>query len=408
MKTAVTCPFCSLLCDDLSAQVTAAGIKLSDNACAQAIQGFSAPPPPTRARLKGKPVSIKQAAAAAGRILRRAKRPLIAGLETDIDGLRAALRLGEKTSATLLPTHEWNARHIPGLLRTRSGFMTTLAELKNRADTVIFVGNNVTARHERFIERLIKPAHTLFLGKNPARQLIWLGRPSRREREQLARPPVVVDGKDAALLNNLALLRHAMLSGTRATHTGTKAAGNKRIAAVAQLLRAANYGVFVWSAATLPADHADLIIDALMALVWELNQQQRFAGLSLDSSSGVSYRNVATWQTGCHVGIRFRNGYVSAAMTPQASLAEADGLLWISGLADTPAPALDVPKVVLAADASRADDADVYIPTGVPGVDHTGNLFRTDGVINLPLKQVRANRSHSAAEVLSLISERLT
>ena len=48
----------------------------------------------------------------------------------------------------------------------------------------------------------------------------------------------------------------------------------------------------------------------------------------------------------------------------------------------------------------RARDADVYIPIGIPGIDHPGNLFRTDSVINMPLKKVRDSAFPSAARVI--------
>ena len=80
-----------------------------------------------------------------------------------------------------------------------------------------------------------------------------------------------------------------------------------------------------------------------------------------------------------------------------------DSLLWISAFAGEAPPVLNVPTIVLSGYQTGTADADVYIPIGVPGIDHAGNLFRTDSVINLPLKKVRDSGSHSAAEIIGKI-----
>ena len=130
----------------------------------------------------------------------------------------------------------------------------------------------------------------------------------------------------------------------------------------------------------------------------DLNTWQRFAGLSLSGSNGgASFQNVATWQTGFPAGINFRSGFPSDA---GADTSVADSLLWISAFTDDAPPALNVPTIILSTCQTGVNDADVYIPIGIPGVDHTGNLFRTDSIINMPLKKVRDSGSHSAAWVI--------
>ena len=170
------------------------------------------------------------------------------------------------------------------------------------------------------------------------------------------------------------------------------------------MIREAQYGVLVWSPAALPQDHADLIISSLLDLVRDLNIRQRFAGLSLSGSNGAaSFQNVATWQTGFPVGINFRSGGPSGA---DADISDVDSLLWISAFNDDTPPALNVPTIILSAHQTGMSDADVYIPIGIPGIDHAGNLFRTDSIINIPLKKVRDSASHSAAWVIrEIISE---
>ena len=48
----------------------------------------------------------------------------------------------------------------------------------------------------------------------------------------------------------------------------------------------------------------------------------------------------------------------------------------------------------------------VYIPVGLAGIDHAGQLFRTDNV-GLPLRQLRQSGWPRAADILRQIRENL-
>ena len=400
----VTCPFCSLLCDDLTVRNKQQQLDVSANDCRLARQGFAAPPPAAQASLKGIPASIDQAVTAAAGILQQSGKPLIAGLGTDVDGIRAALRLAEKVDAALLQAHEHHAGHNLKALQTRGGIMTTLAEVKNRADTIIFIGDNVTGDYPRFIERFIKSPYSLFAASNN-RKLAYLGRPGTAELNEFNdHTPVVVSGHADEIADNLALLRARLAGEQLSDRQAIPAAKNHKLNQVAGMLRDARYGVLVWCPAALPQDHADLIISSILDLARDLNTRQRCAGLSLSGSNGAaSFQGVATWQTGFPTGVNFRSGCPSGA---DADISAVDSLLWISTLADDRPPALNVPTIILSPYRTGAADADVYIPVGIPGIDHAGSLFRTDNIINMPLKQVRDSGSPSAARIIrKIISE---
>ena len=393
----VTCPFCSLLCDDLTVRNKQQQLDVSAKDCRLARQGFAAPLPPAQARLKGVPASVDQAVTAASRILQHSGKPLIAGLGTDVDGIRAALRLAEKVDAALLQTHKHQAGHNLKALQTRGGIMTTLAEVKNRADTIIFIGNNVTGDYPRFIERFINTPWSLFAGQN--RKLAYLGRAGTQELNEFNdHAPVVVSGLSDEIADNLALLRAKLADEQLSGYQTVPAAKNRKLNQVAGIIRDADYGVLVWCPAALPQDHADLIISSILDLTRDLNTRQRFTGLSLSGSNGAaSFQSVATWQTGFPTDVNFRSGCPSGIDT---DLSAVDSLLWISTFADDNPPALDVPTIILSPYRTGAADADVYIPVGIPGIDHAGSLFRTDNIINMPLKQVRDSGSRSAARII--------
>lgn len=400
----VTCPFCSLLCDDLSVRLRQGKLEVSAHACPLGRQGFSTPPPPAEASLKGIPAPVGQAVKSAAKLLKKSRRPLIGGIGTDVNGIRAALYLAEKIDAALLHSQENHALHNLKALQARGGLMTTLAEVKNRADTIIFVGNNVTGGYRRFIERFVNAPDSLFAGQN--RKLAYLGRPGRKELGECAdHAPVVISSHSDEIADNLALLRARLADRQLPDSRKITAAKNRKLEQVAAMIKNAQYGVLVWSPAALPQDHADLVISSLYDLLQDLNTRQRFAGLSLGGGNGgASYQNVAVWQTGFPAGVEFRGGCPSGAGT---NVDDIDCLLWISGFAHTTPPALNVPTIILSPHSSGTRDADVYIPVGVPGIDHTGNLFRTDGIINLPLKKLRDSASGSTAGIIRRISSHI-
>jgi formylmethanofuran dehydrogenase subunit B len=49
----------------------------------------------------------------------------------------------------------------------------------------------------------------------------------------------------------------------------------------------------------------------------------------------------------------------------------------------------------------------VFVPVGTPGIDHEGQVFRTDGVVALPLGRLVERGLPSVAAVLTRIDEAL-
>ena len=408
----ITCPFCSLLCDDLSIKAVRGPLRPQSNNCPLAAQGFAAPPPPRDANIKGAPAPVEQAVNAAARILRRSKKPLLAGLGTDIHGIRAALRLAEATGGMLQHKQQRPASHNLKVMQARGWIMTTLTEVRNRADVVVFVGDGVTRKHPRFIERCLNAPQTMFLKGNGTRKLAYLGRPAREEMWQLSPAPVVIFRRDsrrdpASIADNLALLRARLRGDRQLGRERLSAATDQKLNQVASMLKEADYAVLVWSPSALPDQHADLIIESLSDLLRDLNQTRRAAGLALSGNEGgAAFQSVAAWQTGLPpLNIDFADGY-PATGAASASF-DADSLVWISTFAADKPPASDSPVIVLSPHPAAGANAEVYLPVGTPGLDHGGVLTRTDSVVSLPLKPARPSSGDSVASVIDRILARL-
>ena len=155
-------------------------------------------------------------------------------------------------------------------------------------------------------------------------------------------------------------------------------------------------------------------MQAVVDLVRDLNRTTRCAGLPLTGADNlIGVNQVCTWQSGFPLRTGFGRGfpehdaYLFSAQRLLES-GEADALVWISAFRPLPPPARDIPTVVLAAPETQpAPPAAVFVPVGTPGLDHAGQVFRTDGVVALPLGQLVERGLPSVAAVLTRIDAAL-
>ena len=179
-----TCPFCGLLCDDLLVEpqgdepASRCGVRASAAVAAFARLGTPAAAR-TGARIEGKPATHDAALDAAAQLLRQRRRPLIGGLGTDVAGMRATLALARRLGAVV--DHAGSSAKYRNLhvLQEFGWITTTLAEVKNRADLLLLIGDGWHARFPRFVERVLAPASDLY-GAPPPRRAILLDDGKRR------------------------------------------------------------------------------------------------------------------------------------------------------------------------------------------------------------------------------------
>jgi len=87
-------------------------------------------------------------------------------------------------------------------------------------------------------------------------------------------------------------------------------------------------------------------------------------------------------------------------------------MLWIDASGLRPPPPTPVPTILLAPpDGSAAERAGgepaVWLPVGTAGLDHAGDLYRTDRVVALRARALRRTGLASVAELLGALAERL-
>jgi formylmethanofuran dehydrogenase subunit B len=404
----VPCPFCGLLCDDLGVTAAAGALSVRANGCARSRRLFAAHAPGMAAAIEGKTAALEAATARAADVLRAATRPLLLSAGTDVAGMRALVALAERTGGRVGHVNHAAMLRNMRVLQDTGWVSTTLTEIRNRADLLVVAGAEVGSRFPRFFERCFGGFDTLF--ETGARELIFLGTPPPDLPEALRARSTVLAIDPERLAELFGALR-ALLAGRHLRAPALAALSREQLSTLVTRLRAAKYGVLTWAAGEFDFDHADLTVQAMCELVQDLNRVTRFSVLPLGGSDGdLTALQVTTWQTGFAVGVDFARGAPVPAgpvdpLRLRQPAADADALVFVSAFdADrTLPPDTNIPSVVLGRAGMRADSASVFIPVAVPGLHHSGHLYRTDNVVAMRMRELAPSAYPAAGRVLENI-----
>jgi formylmethanofuran dehydrogenase subunit B len=359
----------------------------------------------SHAWIDGAPADLSTAAAAAARLLDASRQPLIAGLGADVAGARAAIALAQRIGAAI--------DHMSGdallrdldVMREAGVMITTRNEMRLRADTLLLVGPGVNQAGGE------PPRHLLDVTGKPAdnreteRRIFWLC-PGR---DSIAASKITVVGRETRDLPVLLAILRARINGRP---VGTSLVSAPVLDRLAEALKAARFGVAVWSAAELDV----LAIEMLCGIVNDLNATTRFSGLPLapgDNAAGVL--QVCGWTTGFPMRTGFGRSYPDHDpwqywATRLVDSSETDCVLWISAYRTAlPEWNGDPPTIALTlADAKFRKRPRVHIAVGTPGRDHDG--VEHHAIIGALAVVVATHRSEalSVADAIASITAHLS
>jgi formylmethanofuran dehydrogenase subunit B len=410
----VTCPFCGLLCDDLEVERTDQGLKVRKAGCGRSVAGFERKLPEAHPQIGGKDVELAKALHEAAKLISKAALPLYGGLATDVEGMRAAIALAERSGGVVdHAASEAQFRNFK-VLQSVGWTMSTLTETRNRADLIIIAGTDMQSLHQRFFERIVAPAESMFGVTAKKRTVVIIGEGLDSSAAKGVGEVVTLACKREEVGDVVGALR-ARLRGFNLKAKKIGGVTLAEIDALADRCRQAKYGVVVWAPPSLDFPYAELTVDQLAGLVKDLSATQRFAGLTLGGAEGATTAaSVSTWQSGYPLRMSYASGapdfdpyrYAISRMLAQG---EGDLLVWIASISPELAPpATDMPTIVIGTPGiALPKSTQVFIPVGTPGVDHAGRLIRVDSVVSLPLKDLGRADLPSVADVLSAIEAAL-
>jgi formylmethanofuran dehydrogenase subunit B len=410
----VPSPFGGIAADDLKIKVEGNRLTILKNGCPVTKRAFEKELGDSTPQIQGRPASLEAAITRIVEILDRTHLPLISGLATDVEGVRAALALADHYGAVV--DHMGSDAALRNILALQdSGWITTtLSEVKNRLDLLLIVGSDIEANFPRFFKHYIWNPETLFDQDTTQREIIYLGQsPSGQAAYRPdGRPPLVIHCKLDELPEVVAVLR-AQITGNYLQAEAVAGIAMEELAALADRLKQARYGVITWVTEQWAFPHAELTVQMLCELIATLNKTTRCSGLPLGGHNGeITANQVCAWQTGYPIRISFGPGYPDydfyhyrAERLLQSQ--EADALVWISAFdQESLPPVTHIPIVVLGRAGMRfAQAPEVFIPVGTPGIDHAGHIYRTDHVVVMPLCKLRDSGLPSTAEILYRVLE---
>ena len=413
------CTLCSCVCDDLRLTVEVDRIVRAERACALAepwllSQGASQPP---TACIDGKPVSLEDAVARAAEILSQARYPLVFGLSrSSTEGQRAAVALAETIGATIDTTA--SDGHGPSILAVQQVGESTcsLGEVKNRCDLVIFWGCNPVETHPRHLERYSADCTGRFVPEGRrGRTLITVDiGPTATSAQSDALIRVEPAGDFELLWALRAALRGQDLEAQ--TYGGVP---RKAVEDLCHRMRGCRSGVVFFGFGLARQPGANLVVEALLRLVTELNDVTRFYARRLRGSGDVTGADsVLAWQTGYPFSVNLSRGFPrynpdEFSANDMLERGEPDACLFVGSrgarrfspraaahLATIPTIVLDPPH------AGRPISATVQFTTSIYGIHEPGTAYRMDE-IPIPLRAVLPRSYPNDAEILGRIERML-
>lgn len=399
-----TCPFCGLACDD----IRVSDGEIDTRGCLLARAGFGTFTESKSHAIGGRAATFDEAVSEAARILRQSSTPLVHGLDTDLNGVRALLALADRIGAAVDHARSGQALANAAVARASGWVTATFAEVANRADFVLLVGNNPDLYFPRFSERVLKNKTPLYRAGAPS--IAYLGLPEEAPADVGDDLRVLVDR--GQLLSALATLSLALLGHEPdAAHGGPPV---EPLLNIARRLENARYGAIVWDLTSFEPELGELVVEYIAAMLRRLNVKTRCVGLPLGGSQNVlGAMQVSLWQTGWPLRLSFADGTPRHDPWQHSGLrmlrnGEADALVWVTVFHGRQPPAQAEKVIAIVSDRTvLPSPAAVEIRVGIPGVDHAGEIVRADTVITLPLRAARPSDRPSVADVARAILAKL-
>ena len=388
----VPCTFCGCLCDDIVIEVDGNRIVKNTNGCAISKERFlgHAENRCLQPTVNGKTVTLEKAVERAVEIIASSKRLLIYGLSsTENDAHREAYRLAELARGVIDNTT--SVCHGPTILASQeSGEQAaSLAEVRHRADLVIYWGANPAAAHPRHIPHYIRQPGE-FVPNPKENRKIWLVDVRATTTSKMVDRFIRIEpGTDLEVLLTL----RALARGNKLDVSEVGGVSIRELEELAAAMKSARYGVLFFGLGLAQSRGRHRNIDAAIRLIQDLNAYTKWTMMPMRGHYNVSGANkTSTWVTGYPYAVDFARGYPRfqpGEYTAVDLLAggEADALLNIAAdpVAHFPhaavvqlmrIPVINIdPKINMTSKVSE-----VNIPAAIAGIECDGAATRMDGL----------------------------
>ena len=410
----VACTVCACVCDDLKVTVRDGRITDYQPFCSRIGDWFERQNSRCSfaATHHGAEIGLDAAIEKAASILRNARSPLLYGLsQSSTEGQRAAVALADRLGATIDTTA--SEGHAPSILALQQVGESTssLGEIRNRADLVIYWGSDPIQSQPRHLDRYSMRAGTLTPGGRADRTLIVIDS-KRTETSKLADHYFEMEpGQDFEALWTL----RGLLRGIEPAPEGRTGLPLNQLKELAERMKKCRCGVIFFGYGLVLQPTGNHNVEALLKLVIELNQYTRFYARRMRVSGDVSGADsVLCWQTGYPFSVNLARGYprynpneYSAVDMLERGEADAAVLIGSNRIDDFPPRALAtlkaIPTILIEHPLGTLPfEPTIRITTAVYGIHRQGIAYRMDEV-PIPLRPLLTSTDPSDGEVINAI-----
>jgi formylmethanofuran dehydrogenase subunit B len=396
IQSDVLCSFCGCLCDDLRVEVEDDQIARVRGACrlgASKIMGHERIASPM-IRENGELVetSYENAYLRAAEILSDAKRPLLYGwCSTTCEAAKKGILLAEEVGGVIDSTA--TVCHGPSIIGIEEKGLagSTLGQVKNRADLIVFWGCNPAEAHPRHSLRYSSNARGKFTQEGRSgRKVIVVDVRSTRTSKNADKFIQLQPGTDYEIITALRML---VAGKGELLPDSICGVATSELAEVAEMMKSARFGTLFFGLGLTHSRGRYKNVDNALSLVADLNAHTKFTVMAMRGHYNVAgFGQVCAWETGFPMSVDFSRGmpYFNPGETAACDVlarGEPDAALIIA--AD---PASNFPRRTVESLAKipvvQIDPfpnattllADVVIPSAIAGVEAEGTAYRMDGL----------------------------
>lgn len=418
-----TCTFCGCVCDDMNLTVDVDNHRITkaQNACVLGRAWFLEHKLEERpyALIDGKEATTEEGIEVAAQILADAKFPITYGLsDTTCEAQRQAVAIADMIGGNLDTTT--SVCHGPsGIAFEGVGESTsTLGEIKNRADLIIFWGGNPAEAHPRLFTRYALMPKGMFIPNGKKDRTAVLVDVRRTASTPVADIFVQVKpGKDFEVLWALrALVKGRKIDPDIEEKTGVKL---EVLEDLVHRMKTCQFGALLFGMGLTMTRGRHFNSGALLALASDLNEFTHFVAKPVRGHGNVTGAdNVVSWSTGYPFGVNFSRGFPrfnpgEFTTVDLLSRGDADAALIIASdpASNFPKAAIEhmkkIPVILLDPKASVTGQiAKVAFTTATYGINTSGTVYRMDDV-PITLRPAFESPYPSDEEVLTAIKNRV-
>ncbi len=393
----VACTLCGCVCDDLRIGVQENQIQTINNACALAEPWLlrQNERQQQHPEINGEPASLSEAYQTAAELIRNSRNPLVSGLcSSSVLGQQVACELADRIGAVIDTTASTSHTASVMALQRIGESTSSLGEIRNRSDLIIFWGLNPAESHPRHLERFC--GTTLGDGRKIKRYIIVVDTVLTETAKQADLFIQINPGEDFEVLWAL----RGLVNGIELTQSEIGGVTLQTLEELAERMKASQYAALFFGLGLAQGTLPHSQVEAILSLATDLHQHTRCVvrGMRRFGEAGGA-ANVLSWQTGYPFSVNFHRGYprynpgeYSAADMLSRQEPDLAILVGTDGLSQLPQEAINwlrtIPTVILShEDCELPFQPTVSFPVATCGVHLSGTTYRMDDT-PIPLRPI--------------------